>query len=1286
MRPIFSSLLLFKVSSLLRFPRVFRYAAYACVAVFVAVALAMGVVSQLLPVVERHPQQVADWLSVRAGQPVRFDTLSTSWTQRGPLLRLQGVRIGPQGKVGIGQVEVLVAMYTGLLPGHSLIELRLRGMALTVHRDSAGRWSVYGLPRDVGGDPLEVLRRFGELQVIGGRLSVDAPSSGVSTTLSQINLRVRVAGDRLRAGVHGWLDSARAPVTGVVDFDRVSGDGDVYVETLPNQLASWSSLLAGVMRGVHLRDGAGHVRAWAQLHRHHVEQVTVQGDLQGVRFEGVRLAGQTVVPRVFWPQLQVLVRWQRQGDGWRVVAPRLRMGESGRLQKLDGVVVEGGSFYTVSAPNAVDAGVVMAVLALGDWLAPDLRTWLLRARPQLRVAGLHVSRQADGRFWVAGRVEQLGFLPVADAPGLSGVRGTLEGDAQGAVLTLDSDASVHLDWPSGFGRRHEIHLAGRIVGWRQGDGWKVATPALRVQAADYAANLRGGLWFEGHGMLPRISLAVQLDDVAVPVAKRFWVRSKMSRELIDWLNAALVNGSTSGGFALIEGELKDWPFNNHDGYFEAAGRIHGGVMRFQSEWPVLEKLDADIAFIGNGFSIKGRAELAGVPQVQLEAGIEDFEKGDLYVRAHVQSDATRLLGLLRRSPLHQHDADTLDSVSASGPTSVSFDMHLPLRHEQGADDGHFWGEVSLENVNYIDRRWNLAFENVRGPVRYSSDGFSAEALHVLHQGLEGRLSVRVGDAVDDPAQIFQARLSAAVNVKSLLRHAPQMDWLRPYVNGISQWRIGVDLAKSVPDAHGVLGHLTLDSDLVGTALNLPAPLDKGSGRVLPAHINVALPMEQGDIALALGKLVAARVRHRDGGGVGVRVVMGSDSVREAPLEHGLVVIGHSTSLDAIDWMRLVRGGSAVSSDLPLRLIDLQVDSLLLLGGMFPNTRFQLRPVHQGVAVVVDGPALSGQLSIPESTDGTVTGTLGVLHWQAAQAPSVKVSGSVQSAMADVDPASIPSLAFEVEDARLGQVKLGRVGLRTRRLSDGMQVDQLQTNSPSQRLSMFATWRGKGEASIIRLSARVDSRDLGELAQAIGYGEQLRGGEGQIQLSAGWNGPPVGFQLPSLSGDLKVNARNGQLLELKPGAGRVLGLLSVTQLPRRLMLDFRDLFSKGLAFNRFYGEVHFGDGKAHTDRLKIEGPAVNIAIRGQSDLSTQTFDQIVDVNPKSGNLLTVVGAVAGGPVGAAVGAAANMVLGKSLGAIGAKTYHVSGPWNDPKVQVMNLDSRQRDKPSNSKSEN
>ncbi|MDO7953265.1 hypothetical protein Q6A26_10400, partial [Xanthomonas euvesicatoria pv. eucalypti] len=49
---------------------------------------------------------------------------------------------------------------------------------------------------------------------------------------------------------------------------------------------------------------------------------------------------------------------------------------------------------------------------------------------------------------------------------------------------------------------------------------------------------------------------------------------------------------------------------------------------------------------------------------------------------------------------------------------------------------------------------------------------------------------------------------------------------------------------------------------------------------------------------------------------------------------------------------------------------------------------------------------------------------------------------------------------------------------------------------------------------------------------------------------------------------------------------------------------------------------------------------------------------------------------GGRGGAAVGAAANAVLGKPLGAIGAKTYHVTGPWKDPQVDVVEREARER----------
>jgi len=213
------------------------------------------------------------------------------------------------------------------------------------------------------------------------------------------------------------------------------------------------------------------------------------------------------------------------------------------------------------------------------------------------------------------------------------------------------------------------------------------------------------------------------------------------------------------------------------------------------------------------------------------------------------------------------------------------------------------------------------------------------------------------------------------------------------------------------------------------------------------------------------------------------------------------------------------------------------------------------------------------------------------------------------------------------------------------------------------------WLGKGAAARTEVNAQVRSDDLGALMADLDYAGQLRGGQGHAELQARWPGGPSDFQLGNLQGQLQLQARNGQLLELEPGAGRVLGLLSVTQLPRRLMFDFRDFFSKGFAFNQVEGTVRFADGMATTDKVSIEGPAADIRIRGRTDLRRQQFDQTIDVNPRAGNLLTVVGAVAGGPVGAALGAATNAVLAKPLGAIGAKTYHVSGPWKEPKVEVV-----------------
>ena len=638
--------------------------------------------------------------------------------------------------------------------------------------------------------------------------------------------------------------------------------------------------------------------------------------------------------------------------------------------------------------------------------------------------------------------------------------------------------------------------------------------------------------------------------------------------------------------------------------------------------------------------------------------------------------------MLRRSPLHKSYGDTLDNVSIAGAADTRFDLLLPLH---GGPGGHLKGDVALQDARLADKRWNLAFDQVQGKASYGSEGFAAEGLSVRHNGHAGTLDLRAGGDVRDPAQAFEARFGSMVEARDLFDRAPQMEWLRPYVQGASDWNVEVTLPKAQPGKPGPPSRLRLDSDLVGTTLDLPAPLDKPAARPLPTRVEVALPLDNGDVDVAFGQLVAVKARTRNDR-TGVRVVMGSDTVTEAPPEHGLVVTGRAASLDAMDWISLARGGEGDDDNaLPLQQVDVQADRLLLVGGAFAQTRLRLHPQHDQVTVQLDGPSLQGRLEVPNADGAMVRGDLDRVHWQSAAAATPVPEGAnpaptapalaqtvpepQRRAVDEVDPARLPPLSLDVADLQLGQLKLGRAVLRTRRLTDGLQLDQLQLRSQDQDIALTGAWRGKGEAATTRLSARLDSRNLGDLVRDLGFGGQLRAGEGELQLDAGWPGSPTAFRLAALEGNLKVAARNGQLLEVEPGAGRVLGLLSVAQLPRRLMLDFRDFFSKGFAFNRIDGEVRFDDGTAQTGKVRIEGPAADIDIRGAADLRQQQFDQTIDVHPKSGNLLAVVGAVAGGPVGAAVGAAANAVLSKPLGELGARTYRVTGPWKDPKVEVV-----------------
>jgi uncharacterized protein YhdP len=197
-----------------------------------------------------------------------------------------------------------------------------------------------------------------------------------------------------------------------------------------------------------------------------------------------------------------------------------------------------------------------------------------------------------------------------------------------------------------------------------------------------------------------------------------------------------------------------------------------------------------------------------------------------------------------------------------------------------------------------------------------------------------------------------------------------------------------------------------------------------------------------------------------------------------------------------------------------------------------------------------------------------------------------------------------------------------------------------------------------------------------MLQTFGYeGSTIRKGETDLLINADWEGTPMQFSLEKLNGTISMHIGKGQLLDVDPAAGRLFGLLSIQALPRRLTLDFRDLFGKGMAFDRMEGNFDVTNGDAYTNDLYMQGPAVEVAVSGRTGLSQKDYDQRVTVTPRVTGNLPVAGALFG-PVGLGIGAifylAGEMFesVRSNIDNLLRYQYTITGSWNDPVVERIN----------------
>jgi uncharacterized protein YhdP len=325
---------------------------------------------------------------------------------------------------------------------------------------------------------------------------------------------------------------------------------------------------------------------------------------------------------------------------------------------------------------------------------------------------------------------------------------------------------------------------------------------------------------------------------------------------------------------------------------------------------------------------------------------------------------------------------------------------------------------------------------------------------------------------------------------------------------------------------------------------------------------------------------------------------------------------------------------------------------------------------------VDADQLRGEITYTEPRGATDAGRVRA-RLARLSVPQSDV-GSVESLL-DRAPGNVPEVDLEVDNFELKGRKLGKLTVdAVNRSRSGVaaagewRLNRLTLGLPEAELVATGQWGAAGGSDGRRrmgLNFHLQIRDAGALLQHLGFGAVIRSGKGELNGEVAWGGSPLGLDLPSLSGRMSLALDAGQFLKADAGAGRLLGVLSLQALPRRLALDFRDVFQEGFAFDNITGDLQIAQGVATTNNLRMRGVQAAALMEGSADIvrETQNLHVLVvpEINAGTASLAyAVINPLVG--LGTFLG---QWLLRGPLAEAATREFQITGTWADPQVKPL-----------------
>ncbi|WP_157957866.1 YhdP family protein [Aliidiomarina celeris] len=1259
--------------------------------VVVIAAVLLSAARFALPHLDHFRADIETWVEQNYGQQVRIGGLDAAWSSRGPVLVLEELAVLTEDDVPvnfeIGRTELRVSFWSSLVERAWVFEtFVLDDVSIDFFASGSGN-----LPEQPFIDAIEhlLLRQLEHFQVRNSEVRIHS-TDGSTRTILVDNLRwLNRNGKRQATGQLQVPDVTANQLNFIAEINNADLDalsGSLYLEAMRLDISPWLEQLTSTAQ---IERAEFNVRGWVDFE------------------QGQFISGQAHFDENFleWrrgddrhrlstsPTTWVL---EPQENGWLMNSMPIRIDIDGMEWPVDGIrwdYLNRRHRWNFDNIKILDMGPVWSLFGSPG---EEVRSWSAGLQPQGTLSAFEVQLTPERELQFYISADDLSWQPHVGIPGVSGLNFEMWSNRNAGRFEVSGE-QVSLYSPRTYTDAQQLSELYWQGYWeRSASGWTIRMPEARFSLPD--AKVVQSFRLDGGGQgSPRLEWSIADSGSAMNAFDALaLIPLQLGEDLANYLVDAVQGGEISSLNMIWRGRLADFPYRSGEGIFQARTEIEDLEFKFRPDWPALSANKAVILFENDILQIQSEgAEVAGVAATSLSAEFPDMLTPNrwLHIRAQTEAEAAQVKALFDQSPLANSVGAALEQVTVAGAIAGEFQLDIPLFR-----DGKLraFGSARLRNQTLTIAAIQTQLNNVSGTLNFDNANIQFNSENALYRGLPVSFEVTGGlltpplaegsaTTATPPGYEVNVAFNGINNSQQVQQAFPSATWLDQVQGELATQG---SFVLTLP-GEGFTYSANVRSDLTALESSLPLPFGKAPGEIW--FWNTEITGDEQRLLLTTG--VNEQFRAKAYLPIGeqqfqsVWVGLGNALEPSEPLAVGLELGVALSEFRYAEWRPLLglQTPESVNTEptsglgIPaLNKLTFDIESVQLFGQNFTEVKGELAQGNnpeQGWQGEVN--AAQTRLTVERATysDATlITADFLELerfekeHLTAAEDES---SNSEQNTVNRL--ARLPPFEFVCRICRYDGRDLGRVTLGIDPRLEQDQLRHIRLLRSGTRLELSGGWGTDNNQLSSYLKGQFNSNNISALLQEWGFNSVVRDSSAKVDVDLQWLGAPLDVEVANLNGTVKSELGAGYLRDVSDGGARLFSILSLDSLVRKLTLDFRDIFARGMFFSSFNGNFKLNNGVVSTDNTQMIGSAGDLEVRGTTDLVGQGLNYQLTYTPKVTSSLPILLAwMVNPPSGIAALVIDRMLYDAKV--ISRLQYQVTGTIDDPVISEVQRDAR------------